>query len=62
MTKAKLAVVRAAHQWWLGKRPVIWDSVLHVCNPSVNCISEREDALAIAVGRLAAQRKKGKRK
>lgn len=40
---------RAAIAWWHGKRPVNWNLYDHLANPTVNCTSDRERALALAI-------------
>lgn len=48
-------VFRAAMEWWRMHRPVTWDVVQHLANPSINCVTPTEKALAEAVAaRFAA--------
>jgi len=50
-----LRLVRdAAHDWWLGKRPVGWGREEHHANPEINTTSLRERRLAEACAALDA--------
>ena len=52
MTKEEQAVIRAAKQWWRGKRPAGWGKKLHLEWPEVNATYDKESALASAVARM----------
>jgi hypothetical protein len=39
---------RAIH-WWMGRRPVGWSDKEHLDNPTINCPTDRERSLALAV-------------
>jgi hypothetical protein len=51
----------SAESWWRMRRPVSWSEAQHMENPTVNCTTdaERELALAIAVLSPAAPPAKG---
>jgi hypothetical protein len=42
-------VIKRAKQWWESKRPLEWSEKEHAENPMVNCPTEQEKKLAIAV-------------
>lgn len=52
MTEVRdLDIVRAAHAWWMSRRPVGWMREQHIENPTVNCTTDAEKALAEMVAR-----------
>lgn len=42
-------VLRAARRWWRGHRPMGWTLGQHIENPAVNCSSQFDVELALAV-------------
>jgi hypothetical protein len=46
------AVGDAAKAWWEAGRPAAWTEDEHCERPAVNCVTEAERNLAVAVGRL----------
>lgn len=47
-------LITAALSWWECKRPTLWSVEEHANNPTVNCINDREKALAVEVARFVA--------
>jgi hypothetical protein len=45
-------VLRAAIAWWESRRPASYTAEDHVANPQINCASEAEKRLALAVARM----------
>lgn len=48
------AVEKAAHQWWDGKRPLFEPGCERFINPRLNCVTDRECALADALAAKGA--------
>lgn len=49
-----LAVADAAEVWWRSKKPIAWKRRKHFSNPTINCTTENEQALAKAVAARVA--------
>lgn len=50
-------VVEAAFAWWRDLRPQGWTHADHIAAPQVNCETEAERTLALAIARLSAARR-----
>lgn len=61
MTPEESAVLRAAIRWWEARRPVSWSKGRHAVNPKVNCSSDAEAELAMAVAAAVAAKVAWKR-
>lgn len=53
-TRATDPLITAALSWWECKRPTLWSVEEHANNPTVNCINDREKALAVEVAKFVA--------
>jgi len=49
MAERTHAVIDAAIQWWLARRPVGWSEAQHLERPAINTTTPREAQLASAV-------------
>jgi hypothetical protein len=45
-------VLRAAIAWWESRRPASYTAADHAANPQINCVSEAEKRLALAIARM----------
>ena len=52
IVRAMAVVCAAAKAFWEGERPVRWDVEQHLAEPAVNCTTQPQRKLAVAVAAL----------
>ncbi len=56
MTRSEKALIRAALNWWIAHRPILWSERDHRKNSTVNAVTKSEQELAWAVARVVNDR------
>ena len=57
------SIERLARRWWVSRRPTIFGEADHLMNPTINCSTEYEKDLALAVvAQLLAERRRERKR
>jgi len=56
MKIAEKKVIDNAVRWWLNHRPLSFNELDHIKNPSINCTTETEKILARSVAAMLVKR------